>query len=39
MPTPEGERWNARIESYRTDPNVQPDMNKWEVELAFRLAD
>ncbi|MGW2561139.1 GyrI-like domain-containing protein [Streptomyces sp. NPDC001514] len=33
------ERWGCRIESYLTDPRVEPDMNKWEMELAFRLAD
>jgi effector-binding domain-containing protein len=38
-PTDRGERWGCRIEVYRTDPTVEPDMNKWETELAFRLAD
>ncbi len=38
-PSPEGERWAARLEIYLTDPQVQPDMNAWETELAFRLAD
>jgi effector-binding domain-containing protein len=33
------ERWACRLESYLTDPRVEPDMSKWEVELAFRLAD
>ncbi|MFC4606431.1 GyrI-like domain-containing protein [Streptomyces maoxianensis] len=33
------ERWAGRLESYLTDPRVEPDMSKWEVELAFRLAD
>ncbi|NUK65363.1 GyrI-like domain-containing protein [Streptomyces lunaelactis] len=33
------ERWACRLESYLTDPRVEPDMNKWEIELAFRLAD
>ncbi|MFE7774322.1 GyrI-like domain-containing protein [Streptomyces sp. NPDC057445] len=37
---PDGvERWGCRIESYLTDPAVEPDMSKWEMELAFRLAD
>lgn len=36
--TAQGERWGCRLESYKTDPRVQPDMAKWEVELAFRLA-
>ncbi|TXS56407.1 GyrI-like domain-containing protein [Streptomyces sp. t39] len=33
------ERWACRLESYLTDPRVEPDPAKWEVELAFRLAD
>jgi effector-binding domain-containing protein len=37
--TPEGERWAARIEFYLSDPDDEPDMNKWETELAFKLAD
>ena len=37
-PTPEGDMWGARIESYLTDPRDEPDMAKWETELAFRLA-
>lgn len=37
--TSEGERWGCRLELYLTDPAEQPDMNAWETELAFRLAD
>ncbi len=37
--TPQGERWGARLEIYQTDPQEEPDMNKWVTELAFRLAD
>ena len=37
--TDEGERWGCRIESYLTDPAEQPDMTRWQTELAFRLAD
>jgi effector-binding domain-containing protein len=37
--SPSGERWGARLEIYLTDPRVEPDMNRWETELAFRLAD
>jgi effector-binding domain-containing protein len=37
--TPEGERWTARLETYETDPAVEPDMAKWTTEIAFRLAD
>ncbi len=35
----DGERWGARLEIYLTDPAIEPDMNKWVTELAFRLAD
>jgi len=37
--TPEGQRWAARLEFYNTDPQEEPDMNKWETDLVFRLAD
>ncbi|MEV6314748.1 GyrI-like domain-containing protein [Streptomyces sp. NPDC051776] len=37
--TGEGEEWGCRLEIYRTDPREQPDMNAWETEVAFRLAD
>jgi effector-binding domain-containing protein len=37
-PTEAGERWACRLETYLTDPSEEPDMNKWETELAFRLA-
>lgn len=30
--------WGARVESYLTDPAQEPDMARWEHELAFRLA-
>jgi DNA gyrase inhibitor GyrI len=33
------EHWGCRLESYRTNPAEQPDVNRWETELAFRLAD
>jgi effector-binding domain-containing protein len=33
----EGERWGCRLERYLTDPRVEPDMDRWETELAFRL--
>jgi hypothetical protein len=35
----EGEGWRARIESYLTDPRLEPDSTKWQTELAFRLSD
>ncbi|MEW2631198.1 hypothetical protein AB0903_05965 [Streptomyces sp. NPDC048389] len=31
------EHWGCRTESCRTGPRVEPDMSKWEIELAFRL--
>jgi effector-binding domain-containing protein len=38
-PTRDGERWASRLEFYKTDPSVESDMNKWEIELAFKLAE
>lgn len=37
--TPDGERWACRVETYETDPTVEPETEKWVTELAFRLAD
>ena len=37
--TEAGQRWGCRLESYHTDPAEESDMNKWETELSFRLAD
>jgi hypothetical protein len=34
-----GDVWGCRLESYLTDPGDEPDPNRWETELAFRLAD
>jgi effector-binding domain-containing protein len=36
--TAHGQRWGCRLEIYHTDPADEPDMRKWETELAFRLA-
>jgi effector-binding domain-containing protein len=36
-PSSEGERWGCRLEIYHDEPGH--DMNAWETELAFRLAD
>jgi effector-binding domain-containing protein len=36
-PGERGERWGSRLEIYLTDPSVEPDMSKWEAQLAFRL--
>jgi effector-binding domain-containing protein len=33
------ETWRARFEFYLTDPNVEPDMTKWQTQLAFKVAD
>lgn len=30
-----GERWGGRVEWYYSGPDTEPDMNKWETELAF----
>jgi effector-binding domain-containing protein len=30
--------WAARLEYYPTDPQEEPDTNKWETELAFLVA-
>jgi len=38
-PGDRGDVWGCRLESYLTDPRVEPDMSRWETELAFRLAD
>ena len=35
--TGEGERW-GEVDIYFTDPAREPDMDKWETQLAFRLA-
>jgi effector-binding domain-containing protein len=36
----EGERrFRGRVEFYRTDPAVQPDTAKWQVEIAYLIAE
>jgi effector-binding domain-containing protein len=37
--SPRGDAWACRLEIYRTDPREEPDMSKWETQLAFKLAD
>ena len=37
--TPEGEAWGCRLELQLTDPLVEPEMSRWETQLALRLAD
>lgn len=32
-------RWAGRVEFYFTNPAEEPDMNKWETQLAFKLKD
>jgi hypothetical protein len=34
-----GQRWGLRLEIYKTDPEIQPDMNAWAAEIWLRLAD
>jgi effector-binding domain-containing protein len=34
--TADGDRWSSRLEIYKSDDDA--DMNKWETELAFKLA-
>ena|SRR5690349_834054 len=36
-PSDRGEQWAARLEFQLTDPRVEPDMNKWETQLAFKI--
>jgi effector-binding domain-containing protein len=36
--TAAGEQWGCRLEILKTNPTVEPDLAKWETELAFRLA-
>jgi effector-binding domain-containing protein len=38
-PGKDGEHWGCRLEVYLTDPAQEPDMSRWETQLAFRLAD
>ncbi|MFC4115614.1 GyrI-like domain-containing protein [Nonomuraea zeae] len=32
------EHWGARLELYKTDPRIEPDLNNWDIDLQFRLA-
>jgi effector-binding domain-containing protein len=36
--TPEGDKFGCRLEVYLTDPAVEKDPQKWETEVAFKLA-
>jgi effector-binding domain-containing protein len=37
--TEKGDSFACRIEIYKTDPDVEPDMDKWETEIAIKLAE
>jgi effector-binding domain-containing protein len=37
--TPAGDKFGCRLEIYRTDPRKEPNPEKWETEVTFRLAD
>jgi effector-binding domain-containing protein len=36
--TPESDKFGRRLEVYLTDPAVEKDPQKWETEVAFKLA-
>jgi effector-binding domain-containing protein len=36
---PAGDGWGCRLEVFKTNPLEQPDMDRWETDLVFRLAD
>jgi effector-binding domain-containing protein len=36
---PQGERWDARFESYVTDPSSEPDPARLRTDIAYLLAD
>jgi effector-binding domain-containing protein len=36
---PNGDAFRSRYESYITDPGDEPDPNKWQTEVAIKLAD
>jgi predicted transcriptional regulator YdeE len=37
--TEKTESWGLRLELYKTDPRIEPDLNAWETEIVFRLAE
>jgi effector-binding domain-containing protein len=37
--SPAGEVWGGRAEFYLTDPGDEPDMTKWQTQLAFLTSD
>jgi hypothetical protein len=36
--TGSGSAWRGRVEHYLTDPSVEPDPSKWQVEAAYLIA-
>ena len=36
---PKGDAFRSRYETYLTDPEVEPDIMKWDIEVAIKLAD
>lgn len=36
---PDGDHFRCRLEIYETDPDDEPDMNRWVTRLNFKLAD
>ena len=34
-----GERWDARFESYVSDPLIEPDPARWQTEIVYLLSD
>ena len=34
-----GDRWDARFESYLSDPQTEPDPARWRTEIVYLLAD
>jgi RNA polymerase sigma-70 factor (ECF subfamily) len=37
--TPDGDRFESRLEVYLTDPQAEPDVGKWATEVAYLLDD
>lgn len=37
--TDHGEAWRSRVEHYLTDPSVEPDPAKWEVDVAYLASE
>jgi effector-binding domain-containing protein len=33
------EVWGGRFEYYLTDPAIEPDLNKWSIEIAFKIRE